>query len=351
MSIILTFDYELFGSGQGCFKKHIIDPTEQIRSILRKYDVKATFFIEYLELLQYRNNLDSSSSMACNNCLLLPKIEAQISSLYSEGHDIQLHVHPQWRGAVYDASQKSFNLNFDLWRFSDLPLKNQTPIIGMIETLIEGKDYLSSLINNKSYKCHGFRAGGYNIGNLKKTVDALRTCGFIFDSSVYAGGYCDTYLSKYDYTSIDRNAPYYVGNKILEPSCRNKKNLIEFPIFSHTKLSSDYYSLPRTFAFLKNKRFKSIPTKSINHIKMIKSNKVKKSSTNWDVCLTGKTETYRFINDYIHSGISTPITLIGHPKDFTSFSWLESLLEHTKNRFTFQTMTDAAEHMINHIDC
>ena len=47
MNLILTFDYELFGSGQGEVFKHLVKPTNYILDTLDELEIKATFFIEY----------------------------------------------------------------------------------------------------------------------------------------------------------------------------------------------------------------------------------------------------------------------------------------------------------------
>ncbi len=100
VNYILTFDYEMFGSGKGSIQKHLIEPTNKIISLLKKRGVKATFFVEQLEIdaiIALRNNY-AEDSQEYEDSLA---VERQILYLAEQGHDIQLHLHPQWFNAKY----------------------------------------------------------------------------------------------------------------------------------------------------------------------------------------------------------------------------------------------------------
>ena len=48
-TICLTLDYELYGNGSGDVFKNIIEPTNQILSILHKHNIHISIFLEVVE--------------------------------------------------------------------------------------------------------------------------------------------------------------------------------------------------------------------------------------------------------------------------------------------------------------
>ena len=209
LNYIITFDYELFGSGKGCVKKHLVKPTEQILKALKQLNVKATFFIEQLEIdaiISLKDVYPADSSEYINAVL----VEQQVLAIAVQGHDIQLHLHPQWYGAKYDNGK--WLLNFNWWRFSSLPYRTTsdgTP--GKYDLLKVGKASLEKLVRRvlPDYQCISFRAGGYNVGVDKSTVDALIANGFTVKSSICPGFYANSALSQYDYSNVCHQTPYW----------------------------------------------------------------------------------------------------------------------------------------------
>ena len=346
---IITFDYEIFGSGKGCFYRDLIKPTNKIISILNKYNIKATFFVEYLEVVKFKQLAQQGISHP--NAIRVHEVEAQIQQLAVEGHDIQLHIHPQWEGATFNGSE--FELNFHLWRFSSLPLDDSVDQRGMKSLLEEGKQYLEALIRPvvPDYHCIGFRAGGYNIGETPKSVIALRDTGFLYDSSVYTGGYSKKGLSRYDYRSIDGSSCFWeTGHTILDKNDSNQDNriLYEFPIFAVNKHKLNKLSIARIASYLKGRKKKSIFYRD-NSIDSSSANKDDNKSSlnasfNWDVCLLSRRMTDDFIDKTIKDSADSKkavkvFTLIGHPKDYSVFSPLTYLLRKT-SRCSYSTLTD-----------
>src|SRR5690606_25811383 len=100
MNLILTFDYELYGDGSGDVFQHMIDPTNRILSVCDENNIKTTIFFEVLEYLKIKKEWEAGNQMGyIKNPVEAIKIQLQEAA--RNGHDIQLHVHPQWVNAKF----------------------------------------------------------------------------------------------------------------------------------------------------------------------------------------------------------------------------------------------------------
>src|SRR5574344_1713483 len=98
MNIYLTLDYELFmGVNSGSVQNCLITPTNKLIEMMDKYKIKATFFVDGCYLLRLKELKDKYEKLNQD----WKNITDQLSRLSSEGHDIELHIHPQWYDAKY----------------------------------------------------------------------------------------------------------------------------------------------------------------------------------------------------------------------------------------------------------
>ena len=322
ITYILTFDYELFGSGKGSVKKHLVEPTNKILKTLDKSGIKATFFVEQLELSALINlkNEFPKNSREYNNAELL---EQQLFNIVDKGHDIQLHLHPQWYGAKY--VNGLWQLNFSWWRFSALPYRtSEEGIPGKYDLIKDGKEWLEELIRKikPDYQCVAFRAGGYNVGADKSSVDALLNNGIQLDSSVCPGYFSNSSLSKYDYTAVDHTLSFWRASEslLLKSDNEDKASCLQLPLITVSSTLLEKLSLARIYATLVNKKYKSIkfsrPIKNATP-----ANEEALKNTNFDVCLSSGLQIKGLIKAvHENNEVVTPVTLIGHPKDFSCFS-------------------------------
>lgn len=341
MKYILTFDYELFGSGGGDVINDLVTPTNKILKILDSLNIKAVFFVEQLEidaLIKLKDEYHPGTKEYSDAIAL----ESQITLMVEKGHDIQLHLHPQWYGAVY--KNNSWSLNYKWWRFSALPYRSTldgTP--GKYDLILLGKESLERRIKkiNPNYICHSFRAGGYNIGFDKTSVDALINNGFKVDSSICPGYFSNSTLSNYDYTSVSTEIAgwksiesFYVSQK-----CQKQKHCLELPLITVYSNVFEKLSLPRIYSTLKNRRKKSIHYATHTTIKK-PSYPANLKNTNYDVCLSSNAQIKRL--DHAIKARSfeknMSIILIGHPKDYSIFSPMKKILVALKERNRFVTL-------------
>jgi hypothetical protein len=98
------------------------------------------------------------------------------------GHDVQLHLHPQWHGAKR-GNDGRWELALDRWRIGDLPEEETEKLIST------GKAWLDDVAFGKTpgRNCMAFRAGGWCIQPSEAVIRSLRRHGFAVESTVVPG--------------------------------------------------------------------------------------------------------------------------------------------------------------------
>lgn len=168
--LILTVDYELFGDGSGCLDVCVLQPAERMLQIAARFDAPVTFFAEALEFIALSNEQGDD------------RATVQLQKALAYGHDVQLHLHPQWAGACFDID-RGWQVDMARWRIGDLPAEE---VEGLIR---QGKQWLKVEVaaNVPGYRCLAFRAGGWCIQPSAHVIQALRREGFMVDSTVAPG--------------------------------------------------------------------------------------------------------------------------------------------------------------------
>lgn len=349
MNLILSFDYELFGDGSGNVFSHIIEPTDKILELCKLHNIKTTIFFEALEYIKLKEEWDKGNKMGYEKNPILA-IENQILKAYSEGHDIQLHIHPQWYNSYFD--NNSWKLDFSYWRLGDFNNENCS-----IQDLIEKcKLALEAMIKPKypNYRCIGIRAGGYNIIPSENVYNSLVNLGIKFDSSVFSGGYENGALSNYDYRDIDINKNFWwVNQKDIRIEDNSRKEIIEIPIFALPIVRwKRFFTIEKIKAIILRRK-NSISSNSKEKINNISTkDKLKyflqKESFTWDVCVFS-ISLHKMFFDYIETKLSNKretFVLIGHPKSISNIKVFEDFLLVSKSRkqnYKFITMNDYHE--------
>ena len=160
----------------------------------KKFNGKVSYFIDYPEIDIFRR--------------VGQPIDKLINCLHKEGHSIQLHIHP----ALIN-SEKSPDLSF-------------YPIERIRKMLCEGKRVIYDVTGKIP---NVFRAGGYSVGDWPKISQALKSEGFLIDSSVFSGA-MNLHRAQFDFTGLENMLPYYPSSETLKKESNSKTGLIEFPI-------------------------------------------------------------------------------------------------------------------------
>ena len=172
--LILTVDYELFGNGSGCPLKCVVAPTERILSIAERFSAPVTLFVEALEYMAMEREPAT--------CAQAEAVKEHVQSALKRGHDVQLHLHPQWVNASY-SDEGRWVVDVRRWRLGDLEA-------GEIQRLLaSSKAWLETLARaiRSDYVCNAFRAGAWCIQPSRAVLEALKVLGFRLDSTVAPG--------------------------------------------------------------------------------------------------------------------------------------------------------------------
>lgn len=342
--IILTLDYELYGNGSGNVYTHIIIPTRQILQIASKYHAKITIFFEYLEYLKLKEEWSKGNKMGYSENPAAA-MEKQIREAYLDGHDIQLHIHPQWIKSKY--INGNWWVDKSQWRLGGY----QGIYPNDLENIIrKGKETLEKILQPiaPKYTCIALRAGGYNIMPCTDILNCMRKIGLYIDSSVYPGGYENGNLSYYDYSQVPTNLSYWYVDNDVRTAVSIPSNIIELPIVAYPiPRMLKYLNLTKIKASLQNKQsakesLKSKTAGSKNIIDKINYFFQKEFQT-WDYCLFSKQLHQKFLKKFAQSD-RTVFTLIGHPKGFYNKQNFEYLLKQLYKKYSFFTIHDFYEY-------
>ena len=340
--LLFTLDYELYGNGSGDVFKHIIEPTEKILTIADNYGVKLTFFFEVIEYWKLKEEWNKGNQMGYRKNPI-EAMENQIKEAFRHGHDIQLHLHPQWVDAVFENGQ--WKVNLDEWRLGGYSRDGEYSLENLFR---KGKRTLEELLQpiNPEYRCIAVRAGGYNIQPSEEIVKAMRMTGLCVDSSIYPGGKETGILSNYDYTGIDPTlGKWQTGNHLEE---QGVSAVTELPImaFPMTRLKK-FMTWERIESFLGNVKSAQDSLEAKTSSSDQKSSKLDKIRyffqtewQTWDYCLFSPS-LHRIFLKQTHKQNRDVFVLVGHPKSFTGKRGLSYLLKRTKDKYVFSTIGDS----------
>ena len=163
--LVVTVDYEVFGNGRGCVDACVLDPAERLLRLAEERGFPLTFFVEATEF----------AAMEQAGVESIGAVKDQLRRAHARGHDIGLHIHPQWWKAPYNGRWEVLPQS----RIADLPPDR---IAALIE---DGLSWLTNVVPD--WRCTAFRAGALSIQPSEVVVAALNEMGIAIDSSVAPG--------------------------------------------------------------------------------------------------------------------------------------------------------------------
>ena len=200
MKVLLTLDYELFlGSKCGSVKNCLTLPMDFILRESNPANVRFTLFVDaaYLYVLnKFKDKYESLKNdydEVCKHLLYLQK----------NGHDIQLHIHPQWYFSEYNGTE--WVMDTIHYKLSDVDEEL------MMSLFLESKELLDKIIGKKTI---AFRAGGFSAQPTSLLTKLFYATGIVVDSSVCPGTSYDSDCQKYDYTHVPSKSLYRFSEDI-----------------------------------------------------------------------------------------------------------------------------------------
>ena len=193
-----------------------------ILDLLKQENIKAVFFVEALS--SFRHGILNLKSIA--------------ERILSDGHEIQLHLHPSLRHPIRKPDTEI--------HIGKYPLNKQIDFIKRGVSVLErcGVEDISA-----------FRAGGFGVSNA--TLVALEQCGFVCDSS-YNLNYLDS-SCRLKLPGSPRNDVFQYGNIVEFPvTCFRNPLSAKIP-FRHLQITaSSYQETTETLLMAHQNKTKSV---------------------------------------------------------------------------------------------
>jgi hypothetical protein len=218
--IALTLDYETWHPlPEGWtieWERDVFEPAKRFAAVAAAAAVRLTYFVELGEYFFLRR-FDPA---------VAERMENQWRELVRAGHDVQLHLHPDWLpelGARHEGGR---------WRW-DARLVHANDYPGDLGALFARcrrtlEDVLTP--EDPSYAVSCYRAGAYRAQPFGRISAALRQAGILCDSSVFRGGVSAE--RGYDYThAFSAHQPYYCSPDDPQLAARpGDEAILELPI-------------------------------------------------------------------------------------------------------------------------
>ncbi len=173
----LTLDYETWqpvpAGRQIDWEADVFAPTDALLDACDAEQARLTIFAELGEHAYLRENEPE----------LADRMEAQWREAIGRGHDVQMHLHPNWLPELgARAEHGRYVWNEMLTRAEDHP--DLLELIGRLKRTLEA--VISPV--DPTYETVAFRAGGYEAQPFRRLAAALEANGMWCDTSVYHGG-------------------------------------------------------------------------------------------------------------------------------------------------------------------
>lgn len=252
MNLLFHDDWEINGDGTGDPERLMFEPARKILEICDRHGVRYTFFAEVMQ--QFAMKASPSSQHRAWSAMW----ETILRDAIRRGHDVQLHLHPQWLGAEYKDGR--FHLDYSKWNIARL---SETEIFDL---LYRGKEYLESLLCPicRDYRVIAVRAGGWMAQPSAGLIRAMRRAGIVADCSVVPG----KWMVYRDHGNLDyrqvpsRIMPWWTNGADVATAGAKEEGVLELPTFTEAYgvplavhlLKGNLRGLPHYFGIYARKR-------------------------------------------------------------------------------------------------
>jgi len=197
--LALTHDWELRGDGSGDIEQIQFAPLQKLLEIYAKVGARTTILPDVMQQMAFRRCENKHPSLKT----LADSWDEHACDVFRQGHDIQLHLHPQWRNAEY--ANGVWQLNGD-WSILNYDRDTAHAM------LAEGKEYLERLLQpiDADYQCIAFRAGALAAAPSVHLFRSLVDLGMQLDASIAAGVFVNDHRLQLDYRNCEETfLPFY----------------------------------------------------------------------------------------------------------------------------------------------
>jgi hypothetical protein len=192
-------DWELSGDGSGDPHELQFAPMRRLVEIYNAQGIRGSFNAEVLQQLTFRQFQNEHPELKA----LADEWDDSIRETFRQGHDVQLHIHPQWSSVEYEDGK--WELNGD-WSILNYSAEQARALIA------QGKEYLENLLRpiDPNYATVSFRSGSWCIAPSPFMLTLLAEFGIVFDMSIVGGVRYQTRRIELDYSKCEEDfLPYY----------------------------------------------------------------------------------------------------------------------------------------------
>jgi hypothetical protein len=236
LDVIFTLDYEIHGNGEGSPHLLMVEPTMRMMRSFERYGAKLTIMADVGEIGRFKEYAAVHGEDRFHAGL----IEDQLREAVKCGHDVQLHVHSGYFGAVFENG-----------RWLQDPVQRNLPGLGyerLVQIIGDGKSYLENLLRPvaSDYACVAFRSAYWSMQPSRDIVRALRDQGIRIDTSVFKYG-SKSGVARFDYSgAFSRLVPWPVDEgDVCLPDPQGE--LWEVPIYCENRRLWHFLSLMRLY--------------------------------------------------------------------------------------------------------
>jgi hypothetical protein len=159
---VLEDDWEVRGNGLGSVAHLQHVPAVFLMDVARSLGIRVNFMVEVLQQLAYERSAEGSRRLRAEASLW----RETVAQMVEGGHDVQLHLHPQWHRAI---ASDGFFRHQGSWNIADHP---DADIDAMVA---EAASYLRELVApmRSSHRLVAFKAGAWALQPAAKVLAAL----------------------------------------------------------------------------------------------------------------------------------------------------------------------------------
>jgi hypothetical protein len=190
IKILLTFDYELPLGYSVDYRAGLFDPAAALLQRAAHVGVPIVLFADVCSAIRF----EQWDKTGYHDLFV-----RQLQDGLTNGHDIQLHIHPHWMTSDFNSGAFQPSLDFSLSKFRE-PRQGHT-IESIIDAAYNKLDAIGKAVF-PAYRCIAYRAGGYDVEpESRRILHKLHQLGVTIDSSVIK-----EYYSDYNFTHVDYSA-------------------------------------------------------------------------------------------------------------------------------------------------
>jgi hypothetical protein len=218
--LALTHDWELRGDGSGDIDEIQFAPLRRLLQIYAKFGARTTILPDLMQQIRFRRLEAASSELKP----LANAWDEQVREAFRQGHDIQLHIHPQWLNGQYEKGRWQLDGDWSILSYErDIALA----------MLADGKEYLENLLQpiDPAYRCLAFRAGALAAAPSDHLFKSLVSLGIKVDVSIAGGVFVDNQNLQLDYRNCEETfLPFYPSLKDARKISHQREEIVCVPL-------------------------------------------------------------------------------------------------------------------------